>query len=154
MGIISRLRVYIIMIALFSAILGIFYWYYQDSQKALKQYAENQSKLETALDTQLQVTKQLQEDIRLMQELQQELQEKFEASRDLTKSLELLFNEDADGNIRDFGELAEKNPDLVTEELNTGTQEVFECFELLSNGSDNNGEKNDKKYIDCFPDSN
>lgn len=141
------------MIALFSAILGIFYWYYQDSQKALKQYAENQSKLEVALQTQIQVTEKLQQDLILMQQLQQELQTKFDQSRDLTKSLELLFNKDADGNIRDFGELAEKNPDIVTEELNRGTREVFECFELLTNGREN-GEKNDKKYIDCFPDSN
>jgi cell division protein FtsX len=71
MGIISRFRVYIIMIALFSAILGIFYWYYQDSQKALKQYAENQSKLEVALQTQIQVTEKLQQDLILMQQLQQ-----------------------------------------------------------------------------------
>ena len=82
-------------------------------------------------------------------ELQQDLVEKFERSRDLTKSLETLFNKDSDGNIRDFGELAEKNPDIVTEELNTGTREVFECFEQLSkNTSENNGEQ---KYIDCFP---
>lgn len=154
MGILSRFRVYIIMIALFSAILGIFYWYYQDSQKALKQYAENQSKLETALQSQIAATEKLKQDIVLMQKLQQELQTKFDQSRDLTKSLELLFNKDADGNIRDFGELSSKNPDLVTEELNRGTREVFECFELLSNGENNNGGKDDKTYIDCFPDSN
>jgi len=149
MGIISRLRVYIIMVALFGALLGIFYWYYQDSQKALKVYAENQANLETALATQKAATEQLQRDILLMQELQQDLVEKFERSRDLTKSLETLFNKDSDGNIRDFGELAEKNPDIVTEELNTGTREVFECFEQLSkNMSENNGEQ---KYIDCFP---
>ena len=143
----SRLRVYLIMFAAFAAFAGVAYWYYQDTQAALRQYAENQAKLETALATQTEAFEQLQRDMVLMQQTQEKLQEEFVRSRQLIKSLETLFNEDAEGDDRDFGDLAAENPELVTEELNTGTQEVFECFEQLSRNQ-NNGDN--KKYIDCF----
>ena len=143
----GRIRVYLIMFAAFAAFAGVAYWYYQDTQKAMRQYAENQARLQTALETQTQAYEQLQRDMILLQETQQQLQQDFIRSRELTKSLETLFRQDSEGNPRDFGTLAAENPELVTEELNTGTREVFECFEQLSGNGNNNG---DKKYIDCF----
>jgi Tfp pilus assembly protein PilO len=143
----GRIRVYLIMFAAFAAFAGVAYWYYLDTQQSLKQYAENQAKLEQALQAQTQAFEKLQRDMLLMQETQEQLQEDFLQSRELTKSLETLFNTDADGNPRDFDDLAAQDPDLVTEELNTGTQEVFECFEQLSRNQNNGG---NKKYINCF----
>lgn len=147
----ARIRVYLIMFAAFATFAGVFYWYYQDSQKALKVYAENQAKLETALATQQAAYDSLRSDLELLQKTQTELLARFEDSRRLTAALETLFDKDSSGNPRDFGELAAENPELVTEELNTGTQEVFNCFEQLSGGR---GDSNDTKYIDCFDNSN
>lgn len=135
------------MFAAFAAFAGVAYWYYQDTQKAMRQYAENQAKLETALSTQTAAFEQLQRDMVLLQETQRKLQEDFIKSRELTKSLETLFKEGTEANPKDFNALAAENPELVTEELNTGTREVFECFEQLTGNGDNNGSK---KYIDCF----
>ncbi|MDA9302616.1 hypothetical protein N8072_00640 [bacterium] len=151
MRILSKLKVYLIMFAAFAAFAGVAYWYYQDSQAALKQYAENQAKLELALTTQAQAMESLKSDLALMQEVQQNLITAFSNSRELTKSLETLFNEDSDGNPRDFSVLSAEQPELVTKELNRGTHEVFECFENLS-GNERNG--TDQEYIDCFDNSN
>ena len=52
----TKLKVYIIMFAAFAMFAGVAYWYYQDSQAALKQYAENQAKLETSLTIQKSAT--------------------------------------------------------------------------------------------------
>jgi septal ring factor EnvC (AmiA/AmiB activator) len=143
----GRLKLYLFMMAFFAAFAGVAYWYYQDTQKAMRQYAENQAKLETALSTQTAAFEQLQRDMALLQETQQKLQEDFIRSRELTKSLETLFKEGTEANPKDFNTLAAEQSELVTEELNRGTREVFECFEQLSgNGSNNGG----KKYIDCF----
>lgn len=139
------------MFAAFAAFAGVAYWYYQDSQAALKQYAENQAKLELALSTQSQAMESLQSDLALLQQVQTQLITSFADSRELTKSLETLFNKDSEGNPRDFSVLSAEQPDLVTKELNKGTREVFECFENLS-GNNKNG--NDQEYIDCFGNSN
>ena len=139
------------MFAAFAAFAGVAYWYYQDSQAALKQYAENQAKLELALSTQSQAMESLQSDLALLQQVQTQLITSFADSRELTKSLETLFNKDSEGNPRDFSVLSAEQPDLVTKELNKGTREVFECFENLS-GNNKNG--NDQEYIDCFSNSN
>ena len=135
------------MFAAFAAFAGAAYWYYQDTQKALRVAAENQAKLETALTTQTQAFEQLQKDMVLLQETQEKLQRDFIESRELTKSLETLFNEGTEANPKDFNTLAAEQSELVTEELNTGTREVFECFEQLSGNIKDNG---NKKYIDCF----
>ncbi len=143
----GRLKVYIIMFSVFAMFAGVAYWYYQDTQAAMKQYAANQAKLESALQTQAAAYEALQRDMELMQKTQQELADKFAESRKLTASLETLFKEDSKGNPRDFGTLAAEDPEFVTEELNTGTREVFECFEQLSGNEES---IDDKTYIDCF----
>lgn len=147
----GRIRVYLIMFAAFAAFAGVAYWYYQDTQKAMRQYAENQAKLETALSTQQQAYDALVADIKLMQETQEQLLQDFARSRQLTQSLETLFNEDSQGNPRDFDTLAAQESDFVTEQLNTGTHEVFECFEELTGNESNSSD--DKIYIDCFNDA-
>ena len=40
----AKLKVYIIMFAAFALFAGAAYWYYMDTQKALRTYAENQGK--------------------------------------------------------------------------------------------------------------
>ena len=59
----ARLKVYIIMFAAFALFAGAAYWYYQDTQKALKTYAENQGKLESAIQTQAEANNALRNDI-------------------------------------------------------------------------------------------
>ena len=61
---IAKFKVYLIMALAFAAFAGVAYWYYTDTQKALRTYAENQGKLETALTSQKAVTESLQRDIR------------------------------------------------------------------------------------------
>lgn len=128
----ARFKVYIIMFAAFAAFASVAYWYYQDSQAALQRYAENQSRLQVALEQQTLTTEQLQQDISVMNEIVTDLNEDFAASREQVKELENKFNESANGDERDFGELAAKKPVLVQKIVNTATQEAFECFEQIS----------------------
>ena len=131
---------------------GIAYLYYTKTQAAMLQYAENAKAQEIALANQKAATDALLADIKQIQELQTQLQADFEKSRQLTKSLETLFDKTAEGDPRDFGDLAAKDPGYVTEELNTGTQEVFECFEQMT-GNITEGSKDDRKYIGCGSDT-
>lgn len=128
----TRFKVYIIMFTAFAVFGGVAYWYYQDSQAAIQRYAENQSRLQVALEQQVITTEQLQQDISVMNEIVTDLNEDFAASREQVKELENKFNESANGDERDFGELAAKKPVLVQKIVNTATQEAFECFEQIS----------------------
>lgn len=128
----ARFKVYIIMGIAFSVLIGLQYLQYQDAQKTIQRYAENQSKLQVALDQQVQTTEQLQQDISVMNEIQTEFYEELADSRKKTQELETTFNQSANGKKRDFGELAAKNPVSIQKIVNTGTREVFECFEQIS----------------------
>ncbi len=147
-----RLKVYLIMFIAFAIFGGIAYLYYTKTQAAMIQYAENAKVQEIALATQKAATDALLADIKQIQELQTQLQADFEESRQLTKSLETLFDKNAKGDPRDFGDLAAQDPDYVTKELNTGTQEVFDCFEQMT-GNTTEGSENDRKYIGCGSDT-
>jgi hypothetical protein len=146
----TKLKVYIIMFAAFAMFAGVAYWYYQDSQAALKQYAENQAKLETSLTIQKSATESLQKSLKVMSETLTQLNEDFAESRQKTIELETMFNQDKQGNKRDFGELTIEAPDYIEGQINKGSDEVFRCVELLSGQEAKEGEADDKEFIDCI----
>ena len=150
----TKLKVYIIMFAAFAMFAGVAYWYYQDSQAALKQYAENQAKLETSLTIQKSATESLQKSLKVMSETLTQLNEDFAESRQKTKELETMFNQDKQGNKRDFGELTIEAPDYIEGQINKGSDEVFRCVELLSGQEAREGEADDKEFIDCIGSNN
>ena len=138
------------MFAAFAMFAGVAYWYYQDSQAALKQYAENQAKLETSLTIQKSATESLQKSLKVMSETLTQLNEDFAESRQKTIELETMFNQDKQGNKRDFGELTIEAPDYIEGQINKGSDEVFRCVELLSGQEAKEGEADDKEFIDCI----
>jgi len=138
------------MFAAFAMFAGLAYWYYQDTQRAMKQYAENQAKLETSLTIQKSATESLQNSLKVMSETLTQLNEDFAESRQKTKELETMFNQDKQGNKRDFGELTIEAPDYIEGQINKGSDEVFRCVELLSGQEAREGEADDKEFIDCI----
>lgn len=146
-GLVGKLKVYVIMFAGFAAFAGIFYWYYQDSQAALKQYAENTAVLESALQQQKSATQSLRRDISSMQRAFTELSNQFIASRQQVSNLKNLLENGTDGRDLDLGSRASETPALIEEILNQGTDELFNCFELITGTI---GEANDQDYIDCI----
>jgi len=142
------------MFAAFAMFAGVAYWYYQDSQAALKQYAENQAKLETSLTIQKSATESLQKSLKVMSETLTQLNEDFAESRQKTKELETMFNQDKQGNKRDFGALTIEAPGYIEGQINKGSDEVFRCVELLSGQEAREGEADDKEFIDCIGSNN
>ena len=150
----ARIRVYLIMFAAFTAFAGVAYWYYQQSQAAIKQYAENQAKLESALVSQQQVTQQLLDDIEIMESVITTINDEFAKSRQRVRELEDKFNRSADGSSRDIGELAEEKPALVENVINRATAKTFRCVELLSGAVIKPEELDDEELANCIPSSN
>lgn len=144
----GRLKVYLIMFAAFAAFAGVAYWYYLDTQKALRQYAENQATLEAALTSQKAATDALLRDIQVMNQTLVTLNDDFTASRNRVKTLEALLQRGTDGRDLDIGERAAEDPAFIEEEINIGTREIFNCLEILSGMVRPN--EQDPKYINCI----
>lgn len=144
----GRLKVYLIMFAAFAAFAGVAYWYYLDTQKALRQYAENQATLEAALQSQKAATDALLRDIQVMNQTLVTLNDDFTASRNRVKTLEALLQRGTDGRDLDIGQRAVEDPEFIEEEINIGTREIFNCLEILSGMVKPN--EQDPKYINCI----
>ena len=149
-GIFKRFRVYLIMFAAFAAFAGVAYWYYQDTQKALQTYAQNQATLESSLQFQRQATESLQRDIVIMQSTITELNNAFSQSRERVNELESKFNTSANGDARDIGEIAEKRPESVERLVNGAARDVNRCIELLSGALPTQGDYNNEELVDCI----
>lgn len=142
----SKIKVYLIMLALLGAATYAAYYYYNDTQAKLAQYAANQARLETALETQRAATAALQQNIQVMQTTVRTLNQQFTDSRRTVQELERRFNETSSGQQRDFGALAAAKPGLVQTIVNTATQDVFKCFEQISGA---NVETDSDLYKNC-----
>ena len=149
----ARLKVYIIMFAAFALFAGAAYWYYQDTQKALRTYAENQGKLESAIQTQAEANNALRNDIVKVQKAFTELSTEFEEARQQVRDVEKLFEEGTDGRDLTVGDRAIENPEYIQEVLNTGTTELFRCFEILT-GAPLGDKDAQAKFVKCSDDVN
>lgn len=153
-AILGRLKGILIMGAILATVLYAGYYYYNDTQQRLQTYAENQAKLETALEQQINTTRTLLTDIERLQETARVLNEEFADSRTRVADLERTFRETSGGRERDIGETAAAKPGLVQNIVNTATQDVFRCLELLSGSQATSGELADETVKDCITDNN
>ena len=144
----AKLKVYLIMFAAFAAFAGVAYWYYQDTQAALRTYAENQGKLEGAIKQQSAANEALRSDMANMQKAFTTLSEEFEEARKQVKDVEKLFEKGTDGRDMSVGERAIENPEYIEDVLNTGTTELFRCFEILT-GAPLGDQDAQAKYVKC-----
>ena len=144
----AKLKVYLIMFAAFAAFAGVAYWYYQDTQAALRTYAENQGKLEGAIQQQSAANEALRSDMANMQKAFTTLSEEFEEARQQVKDVEKLFEQGTDGRDMSVGERAIENPEYIEDVLNTGTTELFRCFEILT-GAPLGDQDAQAKYVKC-----
>ena len=113
-----------------------FYWYYQDSQQRIQTLSENNARLETAVQTNEQTISVLQESY---EEARQELRQVNEEFSRIRKQNDVL----ADKLQRhDLGVLGNNKPGLVGNIVNSATDSVNRCFEILSGAELTDEEKN------------
>lgn len=104
-------------------LLGIFIWYYKDSQKRLQFLMENNAKLEVANQTNQETINTLQQDAEkfstLSKKLQTELQDAESYTDDLRKRL----------NNHNLTKLSKENPAAIEKRINDATKKLFEDIE-------------------------
>lgn len=132
------MRVTGILLVIIVVILGMGYWYYNDTQARLAILQENNAKLEMAVATNEDTIKQLQIDYAKANKILNETQEKFRA---IQAQNQVLADKLAK---HDLGMLGANKPGLVGNIITGASNKVGRCFELESGAALTEEEKNAK----------
>ena len=129
----GRLKLYLILALLLAGIVGIAYWYYNDSQNKLQLAAEKNAVLTiTNQNKELAIAK-LNEDIKRSQEIVAALNEQFiDLRKDYDDLKDRFTKNSVNFGTRDIGKLAENKPKLIERVINKATKNVLRCFELAA----------------------
>lgn len=115
-----------VMAAVMATMTAGFYWYYQDTQKRMAILQENNAKLETAVQINEETIGSLQADYARanaeISRINTEFQKIREQNRELSNKLAR----------HDLGLLGSEKPELVQRIINSASDKVGRCFELLS----------------------
>ncbi len=113
-----------------------FYWYYQDSQERIQILSENNAKLENAVDMNEQTIDTLQENYEQSREELRKVNEDFANIRKQNNVLAEKLRR------HDLGVLGNAKPGLVSNIVNSATNDTNRCFEILSGAELTEEERN------------
>ena len=148
----GRLKLYLILALLLAGIVGIAYWYYNDTQSRLQAAAEKNAILTIAKEQQEAAIIKLNEDIKRSQEIVAALNEQFTDLRKDYDDLKDRFNKNSiNFGTRDIGKLAENKPKLIERVINKATKNVLRCFELAAGAQRTHDEISARKKSQTNP---
>jgi hypothetical protein len=116
---------------LFSVISGG-YFYIKQQQAELELAKEVQAKMEGVIAKQTLSMDNMKADIERQAKVQQELSAKVIEAQQSNQELNKKFSQDANGNERNIGSLANDKPDLVQSKVNQGTKDALRCNEIVT----------------------
>jgi predicted nuclease with TOPRIM domain len=106
-----------------AVLVGIFAWYYKDSQNRLKLLMENNAKLEVANETNQKTINTMQEDTKKFTELNTRLQKDLQEAESYTDDLRKKLNN------HNLTQLSKQNPSAIEKRINDATKKLFEDIE-------------------------
>lgn len=93
---------------------------------------ENQAKLEAVVQEQKDVMEKQLKDIALMKEISDRVNTQFQQAVAEKNALQKKFNQSANGDPRDIGNLALQKPTLVQGVINNSTKYTMRCNEIVT----------------------
>ena len=132
------LNKYVLGAALIASVAG--YIYYQDVkidrlEQAVKIEQQNNSKLEEAIQEEKRAVALLINDVKKRDQINKDRQELIDELRGKNKELRDALYREQEGK-KPLEELAIAKPGLVERAINSGTKDVFDCFEAISKGEE------------------
>jgi len=119
----ARMKIYLILFVVGSAILGAGVLYYKDTQARIQQLAENNAKLSVAAERQEATINQMKETAVRQAELNDELRNRLQEAEVYKDELLSKLQD------HDLTRLALKKPGLIESRINNGTKELFDDLE-------------------------
>jgi len=140
------LKLAAVMAGVMVILMGIGYWYYNDTQEKMRILHENNAKLETAAKLQKETIKQLENDVELAGNIAEQAQKEFMAARKDIETLRGKFNKQSKLlGSRDLGKMAVSKAKPIKRIINNGAKDIMRCFEIASGQPLTEKEKNAEK---------
>lgn len=105
---------------------GLFYWYFDHSQKTIRQLEANNAKLELSISEQKDTINALEKHAEDQAQQVVELQTNLNAANEYRSTLEKLLRE------HDLTALARSKPGLIENRMNTATAKLWDDLEALT----------------------
>lgn len=119
----------------FVLVLISFYVYHKTTQARIENLLKENGRLELVVQQQKDAIQQIQKDYKTVIESKDELSKQITQTQTEVQELrEKLFRENL--GKKPLEELATKKTTLIEKKINKATEDIFKCFELLSQGGD------------------
>jgi len=128
----AGLQLKIIIILIVASLAGGGYLYFKNVQAQLALAIENQKQLEDVVESQNVAIEQQKEDVELMRELNKEISQDFREANSQVQNLQERFTQSADGQPRNLGNTAFREPSMIEERINRGTRFALRCNEIVT----------------------
>ena len=127
------LKLAAVMAGVMVIVMGLGYWYYNDTQEKMAILHQNNAKLEQATKLQNETIKQLEGDVELAQNLAVGLQDSVKELRKTVEAERNKFNKQSKLlGSRDIGKMAVSKARPIQRIINKGTIDKMRCFEIVS----------------------
>ena len=135
-----------VMMILMLAMGGLGYWYYNDSQEKMRILHENNAKLETAAKIQTEAIKSLEADVELASSIAAQTTKQLQDTQKAVENMRGKFNKQSKLlGSRDLGKMAISKAKPIRRIINTGSGNMFRCFEIVSGQQLTEKEQNAEK---------
>jgi len=140
MGLFSAIKLVVILAIIMILAGGIYY--VTDLKAALATSEANSAKLQDAVQEQQAVIQQQKEEFEKIQIINKDLAAQNVKLQKDVSDLNTKFDQSANGESRDFGEIARAKPLAVEKAINKATDAVNRCFEIATGAELKEGETN------------
>ena len=127
-------------------LMGLGYWYYNDTQEKMRILHENNAKLETAAKIQTEAIKSLEADVELASSIAAQTTKQLQDTQKAVEDMRGKFNKQSKLlGSRDLGKMAVSKAKPIRRIVNKGTSNMFRCFEIVSGQQLTEKEQNAEK---------
>lgn len=127
---------------------GLFYWYFDQSQKTIRQLEANNAKLELSIKEQTDTINALETHAKDQAQQVVELQTDLNAANNYRATLEKLLRE------HDLTALARSKPGLIENRMNAATAKLWDDLEALTGTTSNNSSTENKSTFKSLDEVN
>lgn len=140
------LKLAAVMAGVMVILMGLGYWYYNDTQEKMRILHENNAKLETAAKIQTEAIKSLEADVELASSIAAQTTKQLQDTQKAVEDMRGKFNKQSKLlGSRDLGKMAVSKAKPIRRIVNKGTSNMFRCFEIVSGQQLTEKEQNAEK---------
>jgi Na+-transporting NADH:ubiquinone oxidoreductase subunit NqrC len=131
-----KLIIFVTVLTLITTVIGGSYYYYKSSQETITELNQKNAALNIAIEEQKRAIESIQQSLQEQTVIRENIQKEVQSAR---KDVDILQNKLSS---HDFKKIAAKKPTLLEKRINTATDDVIRCFEIVTGNKVEQNETN------------